>query len=35
MLLILVNLVLLGVEIQVATTLGQFDVPRWFGIDAW
>lgn len=32
MLLILVNLVLLGVEIQVATTLGQFDVPRWFGI---
>lgn len=32
MLLILLNLVLLGIEVDTATQLGQFDIPRWFGV---
>eukprot|EP00435_Cladocopium_sp_Y103_P043986 s173_g12.t1 len=32
MLLILVNLVLLGIEVDTATQLGQLDIPRWFGV---
>ena len=31
-LLILLNLVLLGIEVDAATQLGQFDIPRWYGI---
>jgi len=31
MLVIMVNVVLLGVEVDVSTQLGQNDVPRWFG----
>ena len=32
MMLILLNVVLLGVEVDVSTVLGQSDVPRWFGV---
>ena len=31
MFLILLNLILLGVEVDVATTRGQDDIPRYFG----